>query len=215
MPAGDGTAAHGQIAGIHELGESVVAGAGDDQDGEPGLDAQTAVDGIDPDHSPAEQASSEEHMQVDGGMNEVVVLGGVVEAGQVQGVQASEIQDDRRGGRGQDHRRAAVQEPQEGATGLTGQDAEREGDGRRQGHERRASHAQQEMLGDVDRKDLVVSADRRQDRHGHAQGARGQAGGPADRPPDAPLTKPGQRRAVTRQGEQRQRQRNQFEHKLA
>jgi hypothetical protein len=73
-----------------------------------------------------------------------------------------------RGGRGQDHRRAAVQEPQQSTAGLTGQDAEREGDGRGQGHKRRAGHAQQQLLDDMDREDLAASADWKQDRGGHA-----------------------------------------------
>jgi hypothetical protein len=167
VAAGDGSCAGRQVAGVHDLGERVVPGAGDGQRGEPDPPAGTTPDGIDADDRPAEQASSQEHVQVHGRMDKVIARGGLVQASQVQGIQAAEIEDDSGGRRGQDRSRATMQDGQQDAA-RAGQGAQRQGDRRGQGQEPRAGHAEQQVLADVDGEEFVVAADRGQHRSGHA-----------------------------------------------
>lgn len=113
------------------------------------------------------------------GMNQAVVFGGAVQAGQVQGVEPAEVEHQRSRRRGYNRGRGAVQHAQQHAPRPAGQRAQRQGDGRGQGQQRRAGHAEQQMLQDMNREDVVVAGHRRQHGGRRHTGYRPADAGPA------------------------------------
>ena len=103
------------------------------------------------------------------GVDQVVVFGGLVQAGQVEGIEPAEIEYHGGGRGGQDRDREAVQQPQQYPPRAARQRAERQSDRRGQRQERRGCHAEQQMLADVDREQLVVAGNRGQHRGSDAQ----------------------------------------------
>ena len=69
---------------IDELGERIVPGGGNDQRGQPYPGARTAADGIEANDRPAEQTVGQEHVHMHRGVDQIVVFGGLVQAGQVE-----------------------------------------------------------------------------------------------------------------------------------
>jgi hypothetical protein len=109
VPGRGGPGAERQVAGVHELAQGVVAGRGNDQGDQPAAEGRPAADRVGADERPAEQAARREQVEVDGGVNQVVALGGGVQVRQVQRVEAAKVGGDREGRRDDEPGRAAVQ----------------------------------------------------------------------------------------------------------
>jgi len=112
VAAGDRAADDGQVPRIDELGERVVSGGCNDQRSQPHPGGRTA-DGIDANERSAEQAAGQEHVHVHGGVDQIVVFGDFVQAGQVESIESAKIEYHSGGRGGQDRDGEAVQQPQQ------------------------------------------------------------------------------------------------------
>ena len=111
----------------------------------------------------------QEHVHMHRGVDQIVVFGGVVQAGQIESTESAEIEQHGGGRGGQDRDGEAVQQPQQHPPRAARQRAQRQGDRRGQSQERRGRHAKQQMLADVHREQLVVAGDRWQHRRSGAE----------------------------------------------
>ena len=212
MAAADGAAADGQVPRVDELGERIVPSGGNDQRGQPHPGARAAADGIEADDRPAEQTAGQEHVHMHRGVDQIVVFGGLVQAGQVESIESAQIEH-HGGGRGdQDRDGETVQQPQQHPPRAARQRAQRQGDRRGQRQESRGRHAEQQMLADVHREQLVVAGDGGQHRGSGAECPGEHGCHPGDRPAEAASAQSVQAGAIPGECHQRQGQGDQLQH---
>ena len=98
------------------------------------------------------------------GVDQIVVFGGLVQAGRVESIVSAEIEHHGGGRGGQDRDGETVQQPQQYPPRAARQRAQRQSDRRGHRQECRGCHPKQQMLADVYREQLVVAGDRWQHR---------------------------------------------------